>query len=1155
MKYTLTFIAILCGFSVVLAQTVPDVKPARRFKHFKESRMPSGESLPQDVRSRAIDQTKAMMNAGKFAEAPLADQPEWRQIGPFSTGGRVKSIIVHPTAPGTLYIGAAAGGVWKTTDDGANWTPLMDDANGIAMGSLCFDPANPDIIYAGTGEQVTNANIFLGAGIMKTTNGGETWTVLGLTDVGSFSRVYAHPMVPGLIMASAMNTNSGVYRSADYGLTWKQVLSGQVYDMSMNPADPNEYFVALPDSGIHYTSNGGTTWERRMNGISGTIGRISVQQAPTNPDWIYVLAEHNGVAAVFTSMDRGRTFVVSFNADACFFSGSCQAESSQGFYDNYISISPHDHKVAFAGGIDIWRTTSGGTHWSNLTNGYNDGNGANLVHVDQHCAAWAWDNPNKVYAGNDGGMVISTNNGTSWKLINNNLAITQFYGFDVDVTDRNRVFGGTQDNGTLGIHTAMRWDTIVGGDGMVTLVDPTDPMIVFGNQPNGRIFMIDFRSRTVRYTMNGINTSESAHWVAPLAFDPTDPSILYAGRRRVYATVTRADVWYPSSPTMNSNITAITASAALEGIVWAGTQTGELIVSTDFAYRWKEVSRLGLINRHISSIATSSKDPNTAWVTYSSYGTPNLVKTTDLGNTWTSLWQGMPDVPANSVAIHPSNEEIIFVGTDIGVFASFNGGRSWMPYGKGLTRSPVLELRVNPLHGLLLAATHGRSIWEVPIINEQPSEPTIAAPAGGEVYTGTLMTVLGWTGFTPPVQVEFSVDDGVTWKVVVSETNGSAIHWKVVNYPTVNGRIRVTSKTKPDETRVSRPFTISPINRGSILSSGSTAHVPYGIAWDGANGLWSTSFYERKLYRINATTLQPEKEIQMLGAAGDSLFTDITMDRKKGTLYIHRMNSTSGGGGVVIEMDTNGRVLKSFPSAAPVYPTGLVLVNDELWASDRDGQQRLYVMNPNTGELIRTHENPRRVNYGPRSLATDERGNVFQVSTNFPSPGRPLSDCYIIHSKSTNASVEFDRMPLSNRSGFINARGVEFDQRDETFWISDFGGNIYKVTSFSFVPPDITSVADKQGAVWQSNQIRIAPNPAIGSALISCDASGLDRRVELIITDQLGRRIATLYSGRQPAADALAVRWFTHDVASGVYMVHLIVDDNRVASKNIIVRH
>ena len=528
-----TTLAVLCLISIgATAQSTVEFDNAmtsemegadkirKRFDDFHSRRFGNGAVIAPDHRAKAIDQVKRMERS-KIAEYAMEAQPQWTQVGPRSTGGRIKDILIHPENTDIIYIAAAAGGVWKSEDAGLSWSPKMDDGNAIAMGSLCFDPTDPNIIYAGTGEQVTNANTYLGAGLFRSTDAGETWETVGLTTIGSISRVYAHPQNRDLIMVAAMNTNGGVYKSLDRGETWEKLYDGQIYDMTINPSDADEWFISARDDGVQYTSNGGNTWSRRMNGIFGTLGRLSIQQSPVNPDVLYVLAELNNLAQILKSEDRGLTFVTQYNdPNGCFFAGSCNPASSQAFYDNYVYCSPHDADVAFVGGIDIFRTTNGGQSWSNLTNGYSDGNGANPVHVDQHCAEIDPKNPSLVYAGNDGGMVKSEDLGGFFYVINNGLSVTQFYSFDNDPSRRGRMFGGTQDNGTLGSFDNVEWDTVAGGDGMVTIVDHGDPDVIFGNFPNGRPYRINLRTGGFRRAEQGINLGESALWVAPNGHEP-----------------------------------------------------------------------------------------------------------------------------------------------------------------------------------------------------------------------------------------------------------------------------------------------------------------------------------------------------------------------------------------------------------------------------------------------------------------------------------------------------------------------------------------------------------------------------------------------------------------------------------------------------------
>lgn len=935
-------------------------------------------------------------------------------------------------------------------------------------------------------------------------------------------------------MAGCMNTNQGVYKSTDGGTTWKRMLNETVYDMTINPNDENEWFVGVREKGIMYSSDGGVTWETRNNGLFGTYGRTSIKQSPTNPDILYVLMELNQLAVIAKSTNRGQSWTMQYNdSRGCFFSGSCTPESSQGFYDNYVSISPTNPDICFVGGIDIWRTTNGGTTWMNVTNGYDDGNGANLVHVDQHCLAFGPPGSGVIYAGNDGGMVKSFDGGTTWQAINNGLAITQFYDFDNDPTRRERSFGGTQDNGTLGTFGPIEWDSIWGGDGMVTIVHSTDPDIVYGNNPNGRPFRLNFRTQQARYITSGIDLSESALWAAPMVANPYDGNNLMHGRRRVWKSYTAGNEWVAWSPAFVNNVSAMAFSYADEFVLWAGSSTGEIMISEDDGNSWSFLERNELSNRFIGAIHTSYKNRETAWIGYGSYGAPNLWKTTDLGSSWTSVWGNMPDVVVNGIAVHPDDEDIIFIATDIGVFATFDGGNHWMPYGKGLPRTVVTGIRLNYEFGYLRCVTHGRSAWEVPLLSVAPTDPSITAPIGSEIFTGTLHTTISWTGFTPPVTLEYSVDDGFTWKEITTGVSGRAYRWQVPNWPTVNARIRITSVTTPSQQVVSNTFTIVPLVKGGVVSSTTVPWVPYGLAWDGKEGLWSSSFYTPYLYKLDRTTLQMVKKVRLPSVVGDSLFTDLTFDRSTGTIYLHKLTASDGVGATVIVVDTNGQLINRFPSQARRYATGLEYVNGNLIAGERDGFQNLYVMTT-SGALVSETPNPCRVRYGPRCLASDDKGNLVQTCTNFPSESSTLSDCYAIRIPTDDLQLEKDRMQLSTNNGLINARGIEYDVRDGGYWVGDFSGNIYKITGFDFVAPPVTSVEESNVV---ASMLSVRPNPVSTTCVVSLSAVQASRSVLLSVRNILGEPVARIYRGDQLPGLDLVVSWPASSLAPGTYIV------------------
>lgn len=1102
----------------------------RRFEDMRKRRMPANGMVEANVRSQAIDFARNALS--KFKETTLADQPQWWLLGPRSTAGRIKSIVCHPEISNTVYIGAASGGVWKSTNGGLTWMPIMDDANAIALGALCIAPNNAATIYAGTGEQVVGANMFLGAGLMRSTDAGSTWSTIGLAGVGSFSRIFIHPLAPRTIVAAGMNEQAGVWKSPDEGATWRRLLIGQVFDMTIDPDDPNIVIVAVQDSGIMISSNGGNTWQRRMSGLNGRVGRTSVQQSKTSPNILYTLMEMNDLALIAKSTDKGLSWrIVYQDMQGCFFSGTCTANESQGFYNNVIAIDPRNPDHAIAGGIDLYMTTDGGNIWLNTTNGYADGDGNGHPHVDQHAVAFDPLDPNVVYAGNDGGMMRSADGGISWQPINNGLSVSQFYAFDVDRAARSNVYGGTQDNGTLGTRGSLEWDSLYGGDGMTTLLDPSNANTLYGSGPNGDLFKLDLATQSAQMITAGIDVTEQAEWVAPLIIDPQATKTLFTGRRRIYRSDNGGVSWVPVSPPLSNTVTALAQSPADEEVFWAGGSYGDILLSTDYGDTWRAVHFPYLSQLYISDIACARLDRRVAWITYSSYGTPQVWKTTNIGATWTSMWPNMPNVPVNSIVLHPDNDDVVFVGTDIGVYVTFDGGLSWEPYGKGLPRSPVLDLKADATFSFLRAATHGRSVWEVPLVSVIPTEPMIITPVGGERFPVLSATFVRWTGLASQVAISLSIDDGATWQPIATEP-GYTFRLTMPNTPTPHARIRLQT---PTVTLISKSFAIVPIERGLVISQQAVRWTPYGLAWDGKNGLWTTDIHGSRLYNLHRDNLMVQRTIQMQGA-GDSLFTDLSFDRDSGLIYVHRLDNVDGTSTTVFVIDTFGTVLRSFPSQAHRYGTGLELVGRDLIAVERDGEQRTVVMDPLTGALRSSVANPFRSQYGPRCCAADGLGNIIQICTGFAPGGGKLTTVIAAEIPRSNLGTINDALIIEYRNGLINARGIEIDQRDQSMWVSDIDGVIWKIAGMNVIPP-ATSVSDaSQEPIVEA--VTISPHPVRTFALITIPAIDHDRVIDISVRDVTGRTVYTVPPTFQTSGEPLTIRLHAGTLPPGMYLLN-----------------
>jgi photosystem II stability/assembly factor-like uncharacterized protein len=1143
--------------SLIFCLTVPFVNgqdndnPSRRFEEFRKERaFPSG-SVPDFARENAIMQMERLVHEKNSPELNLAQQPEWRNIGPFSIGGRMKSVVIHPDNPDIVFAAAAAGGIWKTSDGGMNWKPVFDFENSIAFGALAMDPNNPEIIYAATGEAVNNSLAYLGSGIYKTTDGGNFWKLVGVTEAGAFSKIIVHPLNSNLVYAGATKRGRGFYRSQDAGATWERMNSYNVTDVSINPQNEDEVLIGVDGQGVFWTRDGGINWANRSNNMDAGIARVSVQFAPSNPAIAFALVETNGLGYIYKTTNTGVHWGRIFTGDESFFNG-------QGFYDNYIAVHPTNPNVVLAGGIDIWRTING-TTFENITNGYSN---QSKMHVDQHCATFYTKNPNIIYVGNDGGIYRTDDLGSIWRAINNNLQVTQFYSLEIDDTQNNRNVGGTQDNGTQGNKNTDSWSILVGGDGFRVALDLANPSILYGcYTPGGRItpFRLNTASGSFSILQSGLNTNDGI-WDPPIAVHPTIPGILLHGRAKLYASFDAGDNWTALNPgisaSMGDRYTALGMSVADENVIYAGTSTGSVVVSRNFGETWKEVTDNGLVNRWVKDFACSREFPGTAYVVYSGFGTPHVFKTTDYGNSWLPISNGLPDIPTNAIELHPENENMIFIATDIGVFATFDGGNSWFPYGRKLPRVPVTDIQFN-LNNIgqptlsLRIATHGRSMWEVPVTTETISSPEITMPIGGEIFTSSTSQPVKWYGFQEPVTIDYSTDDGVTWNQVASNVSGTVMSWKIPNKETINARIRIKSQTDLSQERISNSFTVMLLQKGAVLKDGGVNFVPYGIAWDGRDGLWATSFYNDRITKLNLNTFLKEKDFQI---TGDSLFTDISMDKSTGTLYVHKMNSTTQGGAKIITLDTNGKVIRQFVSPSDKYATGLELVDGKLVVGDRDkkdewDKKNFFVLDALTGAKEKTIANACQITYGPRCIAYDGNKFVYQICTDFPNGGS-LSGAWIQKLDKNNLSAELDRIELETLNGTINARGIDIDTRDQNIWVTSFTGDIYKIAGFS-------TMVDVENEVVSLNndmiETKIFPNPVSDFATVSFKPVQSIGNLNVKLFDMMGREVAKLYDDitelNQP--DYFYVE--ASEFASGMYNLVFKSESGRTISRPLVI--
>ncbi len=712
------------------------------------------------------------------AKSPFKDL-KWTAVGPMRPSGRMVDVEVHPSQPEVVYAAAAQGGVWKSTDDGANWTGIFEDYPTASIGDLAIAPSNPKIVWIGTGE----ANIFrssmAGIGIFKSVDAGLHFTYMGLGDTQHIARILVHPTNPDIIYVASpgheytFNPERGIYKTTDGGKTWQKIFYKDertgVIDLAMDPGNPEILYASTaermryrwndpkptPQTGLFKTVDGGKSWTALTNGLpdfsKGDSERIGISVSMTNPNIVYALIDRildsRDGAYLYRSEDKGATWKLVEGNDRI-----RSIYPGYGWVFGQVRVDPNNPDVVYVMGMNYLRSKDGGKTWENLKGS----------HVDYH---GMWINPkdsNHILVVNDGGIMISHDGLASFKRPLN-IPIGHLFTIAAGATQgKFWAYSNIQDTGgwrgeidmTAGrdMITWKEWESGPGDEAGRHAVNPSNPDIVyFVTRYGGGPYMMDFskaatsqaqgqapaggrggRAGQTTIAPNFGSEKKRSQWVSPIVVSPHDPNRVLYGAQFLFVTDDQGKNWRKISPDLTnydpqkqgniaySTIWSISESPLKKGLIYAGTDDGNLLVTRDEGAQWEKITTGLPPERFIASIEASRFAEGTVYVVVNGKRQNDfktyLYKSTDYGKTWTNIATSVPGGIANVVKEDPTNRNILYLGTDAGVFVTINGGRKWSVLGSNLPTCYVFDFAIQPAENVAVIGTHGRSAFIVDLL-------------------------------------------------------------------------------------------------------------------------------------------------------------------------------------------------------------------------------------------------------------------------------------------------------------------------------------------------------------------------------------------------------------------------------------------------------
>ncbi len=694
-------------------------------------------------------------SAGRFL-AKSSNIPPWRAIGPNLIGGRTLALAIDPDDPDIIWAGSASGGLWRSTSAGIGpqaWQRIETGFPTTSVAAIALSPADPNVIFIGTGEVYGSPESFpgvgrrttrgsYGIGILKSTDGGQTWQKSldwsynqrrGVQDI-SFN-----PLNANTIWAA---TTEGTFRSQDGGASWQKmhdvVMATSVVVSAQDTSIINIACggMSSPGHGLYRSTDGGMSWQKSdldADGPQTFRGKAILSQSASQPNILYASI---GNSDGDFSREFGTWLLRSDDSGASWRTvNTLDYARYQGWYSHYAGVSPHNADLVVCGGVPLFLSRDGGETLEEIRGTVEDIADPNWLHVDHHAVAFHPQDSLTFYLATDGGIYRTTDGGRTFQHCNDGYQTTQFYaGFSSSVLDSSLAMGGMQDNFSAIYQGDLIWRRVIGGDGSWSAMNQADNDMLFGSSQYLRVYKSVDRGR--RWKRLNLPRGWESNFIAPFLLSPADNTTMYAGASVVFRSEDAGETWtVTNNSTMlddGNPVITMAASAYDARVVYAATsplyQRSGVFITRDAGESWQKITT-GLPDRFPTDIFIDPGDHNIAYISFAGFGSPHLFRTLNGGITWLAIDEGIPDVPAWSVAVDPFNSRILYLGNDLGIFTSTDGGTSWQPWSEGLPDAVfAMDLSLSPANKSLRVATHGNGVFERPLLSTDPELQTPDLP-------------------------------------------------------------------------------------------------------------------------------------------------------------------------------------------------------------------------------------------------------------------------------------------------------------------------------------------------------------------------------------------------------------------------------------------